>query len=385
MHPVVAEEPGITVSLTSYEYIDQQEAWEECLARLWSEPVVAVDLEANSLYAYREQVCLLQLSIPEHDYIVDPLADLDLSGFGSLLENEKVEKVFHASEYDLMLLKRDHDWNLHGLFDTMWAARILGFKNMGLAWFLREFYGVELAKKFQKANWGARPLGDELLTYAQADTHYLLDLRDELGRRLEASGHMAEAREIFAHQCEVRLPDQEFSPDGFWSLRGARTLAPHQQAVLQALYVFRDEEARRRNLPVFKVLNNDALTGMATELPASRKALASIRGLGVRSIDRYGDRLLAVIQSARTAPPPARPRRKKRNDPKAIDRFERLAQWRRDRAQARGVESDVILSRETLWDIARGNPNTLDDLARIPGIGPCRLSLHGESILGELA
>jgi len=326
-----------------------------------------VDLEANSLYVYRESVCLLQLTVEGKDFIVDPLAGVDLSGFGELLADERVEKVFHASEYDLMLLKRDYGWELSNLFDTMWAARILGHKNMGLAGFLREFYDVAVSKKHQKANWGLRPLSSDMLHYAQTDTHYLLRLRDELAASLEEVDRMTEAREIFAGLCNVKLPDQEFTPDGFWTVRGARALEPRQQAVLKALYVFRDEEARRRDLPAFKVFNNDALIGMATALPDTKERLADVRGIGVRNHERYCARLLEVITAARAA-----------------DRFERLSQWRRDRALARGVESDVILSRETMWDIARGNPNSLDELARIPGIGPCRLQLHGESILGEL-
>ncbi|MCF6285219.1 MAG: HRDC domain-containing protein, partial [Candidatus Hydrogenedentes bacterium] len=344
------------MSSTKCEYIDTQSAWDTCLGLLNRESMVAVDLEANSLYVYREQVCLIQLSIPGNDFIVDPLADIDLSEFGALLANDAIEKVFHACEYDLMLLKRDYDWDLRNLFDTMWAARILGYKHMGLAWFLREFYDVEVSKKYQKANWGARPLTPELLAYAQGDTHHLLALRGALAAHLEEAGKTVEAQEIFVHQCAVRLPDQDFSPDGFWSIKGARALTPQQQSVLKALYVFRDEEARRRNQPAFKVLNNEALTGMATALPKTKKELSTVRGIGPRNNDRYGSRLLEILRDAPKGPAPERPKRKKRPEPGVTDRFERLSNWRRDRALARGVESEVILARETLWGIARGNP-----------------------------
>lgn len=367
-----------------FEYIDTQEGWDRCVTRFEAEPAVAIDLEANSLFAYREQVCLLQFSIADRDYIVDPLAGLNLDRLGDLLANPAVEKVFHASEYDMMLLKRDHDWSIVNLFDTMWAARILGYKNMGLAWFLQEFYGVKLSKKHQKANWALRPLTPDMLAYAQADTHYLLRLRDVLRDRLQEAGRLDEASEIFAEQCRVRLPDQTFDPDGFWGLRGARHLTPAQLAILQALYLFRDEEGRRRDLPVFKVLNNEALLNMAREAPKTRKALAAIHGVGPRNADRYGDQLLRIIREARKAPPPERPARKKRQDQGIIDRFERLSQWRKERAVARGVESDVILSRETMWSIARSNPDSLDALARVDGMGPQRMNQHGEQILSEL-
>ena len=372
------------VTLPDFEYIDTQGGWDSCIETFNNEPMVAIDLEANSLFAYREQVCLLQFSTVHRDYIVDPLAGLDLSGLGVLLANERVEKIFHACEYDLMLLKRDHDWTLRNLFDTMWAARILGYKNMGLAWFLREYYEVELSKKHQKANWAMRPLSEEMLAYARADTHYLLRLRHDLAAKLEEAGLMEAAREIFAEQCAVRLPDQTFDPDGFWALRGARLLTPAQQSVLKALYIFRDEEARRRDQPVFKVLNNDALIAMARENPKTKKALAAIRGVGPRNVERYGAHLLRVIHEARRGATPERPARKQRQEQGIIDRFERLSQWRRNRAIARGVESDVIISRETMWSIARENPDSLADLAEIDGMGPQRLQQHGPAILTEL-
>ena len=372
------------MTLASCEYIDTQAAWDRCIDLFLVEPAVAIDLEANSLFAYREQVCLLQFSTAAGDYIVDPLAGIDLSRLGDLLANPQVEKIFHASEYDMILLKRDHDWHIRNLFDTMWAARILGYKNMGLAWFLREFYGVEVSKKYQKANWAARPLSADLLAYAQTDTHYLLRLRHDFVALLEEAGCMAEAREIFAHQSEVRLPEQGFDPDGFWALRGARDLSSGQMAVLKALYHFRDDEARRRNQPAFKVLNNEALVAMAKESPQTEEALAAIRGIGPRNLERYGAQLLRAIRKAVLEPPPQRPARKPRQEPGVLERFERLSQWRKGRAVARGVESDVIISRETMWSIARDNPNSLDDLGRISGIGPQRLNLHGADILGEL-
>jgi len=372
------------VTLAPCEYIDTQAGWDRCVALFHQEPAVAIDLEANSLFAYREQVCLLQFSTALADYIVDPLAGIDLAALGDLLADPNVEKIFHASEYDLMLLKRDHEWVIRNLFDTMWAARILGFKNMGLAWFLREFYGVEVSKKYQKANWAARPLSPDLLAYAQTDTHYLLRLRDDLSALLEEAGCMDEAREIFAHQAEARLPGQSFDPDGFWAIRGARDLSPEQLAVLRSLYFFRDDEAKRRNQPAFKVINNEALISMAKECPKTDQALAAIRGIGPRNLERYGAQLLRVIRNAKKDPPPQRPARKPRQDPRVLDRYERLSQWRKERAVARGVESDVIISRETMWSIARDNPNSLDALARINGIGPQRLNLHGEDILGEL-
>lgn len=349
------------------------------------QPRVAMDLEANSLYAYRERICLVQVSIPGRDFIVDPLAGFALDGLGELLANPAIEKVFHASEYDLILFKREHGWEVCHLFDTMWAARILGYSNMGLAWFLQEFYGVTLSKKHQKANWAQRPLEDALLEYARMDTHYLLPLRDRLAEKLEEEGRMQEAREIFGTECKVRVPERSFDPEGYWSLPGAQHMRPRTLAILRELYHLREQEAKRRDQPVFKVLSNQTLSDLAQHAPHNLADLQKISGITARVADRLGPRLLRAIERGRKAPLPQRPARRPRRDPKVVDRYERLWQWRKAEAQARRVESDVILRRDALWEIAAAKPESLDDLARVALLGPVRLGLYGASILAQIA
>ena len=164
--------------------VQDEATWQACLETLHGQPRLAIDLEANSLHAYREEICLVQISVPGHDYIVDPLADISFEALRPLLAAPEVEKVFHASEYDLILLKRMKDWDLVNLFDTMWAGRVLGYQQMGLAWFLNNFYDVSMSKKYQKLDWKRRPLEENALLYAQTDTHYLLRLRDQLEEEL---------------------------------------------------------------------------------------------------------------------------------------------------------------------------------------------------------
>ena len=230
-----------------------------CLERLQAEPRLAIDLEANSMHAYREEVCLIQISIPSQDYIIDPLKVPDLSGLGHIVENPHIEKVFHAAEYDLMLLKRQFDWQLHYLFDTMWAARILGYQRYGLASMLETVYGIKLDKRYQKSNWCKRPLTPEQLAYAQLDTHHLLSLRDHLEKELISAGRLEEASETFAEQTHVKLSNNDFNPDDFWSISGALDLTRQQQAVLKALAIYRDQEAHQRNRPLFKVFHDKTL------------------------------------------------------------------------------------------------------------------------------
>ncbi len=112
-----------------------------------------MDTESNSLHAYRERVCLLQFSTAQRDYVLDPLAVADLAALGSILQDARIEKVFHAAEYDILCLRRDYGFDFANIFDTMQAGRILGRKLAGLDRLLEDKLGLTVSKRFQKADW----------------------------------------------------------------------------------------------------------------------------------------------------------------------------------------------------------------------------------------
>lgn len=372
------------MSLPPYELITDPTAWAYCVARLQIESRLAIDLEANSMHAYREEVCLIQISVLNQDYIVDPLSDIDLAPFGDLLADPDVEKVFHAAEYDLFLMKRQFGWEMRNLFDTLWAARILGHQRYSLANLLDKFYGVKLNKRYQKSNWCKRPLSSAQLSYAQYDTHYLLRLRDDLAAELAEAGRVEEAEEIFAEQTDVEPPDISFDPDSFWSIRGARKLSRRQQAILKALTIYRDKEARRRDRPHFKVLGDRTLMELARRAPRRKEELSRVHGMSRGQMRRYGRDLLRVIDKARRHDPPRRPRRNRRPPDDVLHRYDLLHQWRKERGRERGVESDVIVSKDALWEMARRNPQTVEALREIEGIGDWRRQAYGEEIVALL-
>lgn len=372
------------MKLPPHRLITTPQEWQEGLEKLQAEPRLAIDLEANSMHAYREQVCLIQISIPRQDYIIDPLAKVDLSGLGSLIANPAVEKVFHAAEYDLTLIKRQYGWELNNLFDTMWAARILGYSRYGLAHLLKRLYDVRLNKRFQKSNWCKRPLSPAQLIYAQLDTHYLLQLRDHLDTELKAAGREREAQEIFKEQTRVKLSNNKFDPDEFWSISGAYDLNRQQQALLRELTIYRDQVAQRRNQPLFKIFSDRTLLELAQAAPNRLEQLRQIHGMSDGQIRRYGRHLMQVIEIGKQTAPPTYPKRNKRPPEPVSNRYEKLHTWRKSRAQLRGVESDVIISRDALWKIAEANPQTVGELAQIDFVGAWRSQLYGDEILDVL-
>lgn len=373
-----------TTPLPPHIFVDNAAAWQTCLVQLQTAPRIAIDLEANSMFAYREQICLMQISLPDQDYIVDPLDDLDFAPLGKLIADPAIEKILHAAEYDLILMKRQFGWQLHNLFDTMWAARVLGYSRYGLANLLEELFDVRLDKRYQKSNWCRRPLTEPQLVYAQHDTHHLFRLRDHLAAELVANGRDVEAREIFEEQTHVRLPDDSFDPNAFWYLNGTRDLPRSHIAMLKELYLFRDQEARKRDLPLFKVINDRTLLALAESAPRSMAALSNVHGMTPGQVRRYGRGILSAIERGRGEPMPRTPRRGERQPDVVVDRYDRLHTWRKLRAQKRGVESDVILSREALWEIAHANPQSIEELQALSKMGDWRCQTYGEDILGIL-
>ncbi len=372
------------MKLPPYKLITTQSDWRLCLEKLQAEPRLAIDLEANSMHAYREEVCLIQITIPGQDYIIDPLGVSDLSGLGDIVQNPQVEKVFHAAEYDLTLLKRQFGWQLQNLFDTMWAARILGYPRYGLASMLETVYGIILDKRHQKSNWCKRPLSPEQLVYAQLDTHHLLQLRDHLEAELIAANRLEEAAETFVEQTHVKLSNNEFDPDDFWSISGAFDLTRQQQAVLKALSIYRNQEAQQRNQPLFKIFHDKTLIELAQVSPTSLSALRDVYGMSAGQTRRYGRQLLHVVGEGLQAPHPAYPPRSQRPPEAAMNRYDRLHTWRKNAATQRGVESDVIISRDALWAIALQNPQTEAELQQIEEVGEWRGKAYAQDILSVL-
>jgi ribonuclease D len=351
------------------------------LEAISDEPVVAVDTESNSLHAYQEQVCLIQFSIPHADYLLDPLAELDLSSLGPFFANAGTQKVFHAAEYDVMCLKRDFGFRFANLFDTMWAARILGWPRIGLGALLQELFDVHTKKRYQRYNWGRRPLDQEALTYACVDTHFLLPLRRLQASALAEKGRQEEAQEMFDQVARSEPACHTFDPQDFWRIKGAFDLSTREQSILRELYIWRDREARRVNRPLFKVLSDRALVALARARPRSLKKLTKVDGVNEYHAHRFGKRILRAIDQGKRARPPSPPAPPPRRSREELDRFEALRTWRKGVAIERGVDPDVVISNATLWALAEHTPQRLDELHAIDGIGPWKRKTYGEAIL----
>ncbi|KAF0108572.1 MAG: ribonuclease D [Anaerolineaceae bacterium] len=359
------------------------------VADLARQPRLAVDTESNSLHAYREQVCLIQFSTPDTDYLVDPLILADLSPLAPIFSDPKIEKVFHAVEYDLVGLKRDFGFEIVSLFDTMQSARILGYPQVGLDALLGLKFGLKVDKRFQKADWGQRPLPPDRLNYARLDTRHLLPLRDLLQVELEAAGRWDLAREEFIRLAQPNGNGRpEASPralsraEAWQRVANTQKFTGPQLAVLKELCDWREIAASRMDRPPFKVVDDKRLTAIALTAPESTRALDEF--LTPHQARRFGTEILRAVARGRRAAPLERPCTARPNGAFLL-RMDLLNQWRKHSAQKLHIESDLILPRGWMHAIAEKNPQTVEELAALMPASPWRLEKFGEEILKTIA
>ncbi len=356
----------------------------DMVRRLRREPRLALDTESNSLFAYQEQVCLIQFSIPDADYLVDPLILKDLSSLDPILRDVAIEKVLHGAEYDVLCLARDFDFRVQNLLDTRVASRTLGWPKSGLGDLIEQVFGVKVNKRFQRANWGQRPLSQEMLDYARLDSHFLLPLRETLVQGLEEMGRWDECQELCRHMSDPPQWENGFDPFGFWRITHARDLSRQQMAILRELYLFRDQEARRLDRPPFKIMGDQVLMAIARAKPGDGTSLSEVQGAPRKLTQRYGTKLLKAVERGLKAPPPRRPRMRGLDEHAQL-RFEALREWRKKVARKRKLESDLILPRDLMLSLAQDPPKNLGQLQKRMAPLEWRFQTYGRDILKTLS
>lgn len=371
--------------MSNYQLIRTAQQLNQLIVELRQKDCIAVDTESDSLYSYFEKVCLLQISTETENYIIDPLA-VNICAIGEIFASPKVEKIFHAAEFDILSLNRDYGFEFENLFDTMIAAKILGWEKIGLGNILKTRFSIKTNKQFQQYNWGKRPIDPQALTYAYGDTAYLHQLRALQIKLLSQNKRLKEARAAFNRQKTLRSTPKEFNPSQFWKIKNAKYLEPDAQALLQALFVFRDDYARHVDMPVFKIMSDATLVSLAENPPRDFSTLKKTKGINRKLLKRHGQKFLNVLL-AKHAPPQPQRRNGNGQTMHGADwsRYEHLRSWRNELAENRGVDPDVILPNGTLKAIARANPRNIDQLQKKKLLGAWQFETYAHTIIKELA
>ncbi len=338
-----------------YEYVVESEALRRAAEVLGRCRVIGLDTEGDSLYHYQERICLVQLTGGGMNWVVDPLAMADLTPLAPVLADPEVLKILHGADYDLVCLKRDFGLSVRPIFDTAVAARALGIARFSLGDLLKRSFDVTLDKRYQKADWSQRPLPQPLLDYAAADTRYLPDLYEVLRKELEARGRLEMVEEESERLTRREWTGRAFEPDDFLRIKGVRPLPPEGQRVARALAVARDQEARRLDQPLFKVLAAHDLIRLAQAMPKTPEDLARLFPRASHPIRRQARFWLGAIAQGiadRSPLPAGQPTSPKpRLSPAQRALLARLQAWRNDQAKTEGVEPAMVLTMEELMSV----------------------------------
>ena len=316
---------------------------------------VALDTEADSLHCYREKLCLLQISVPAaanangHDeFIVDPLAGVDLEPLRRALEPREI--VLHGADYDLRMLRRGLNFTAHRIFDTLIAARLLGIREFSLAALLKRYFGLELPKGSQKANWAKRPLPARMAEYAINDVRYLLPLAE----KLEAELDRIQRRDWLRQSCERAIEQAAVArvrnQDELWRVRGTGSLHGRPAAVLRALWQWREREAEMAERPPFHILQNEKLVNAAVSFAAG--SVPDYKHFSHRRRRAFREAARSALQAPESEWPVLHRRFGTRRTADTVRRTEELRRRRDKSAEELGLEPSFIAPRSTLEAIA---------------------------------
>jgi ribonuclease D len=312
---------------------------------------VAVDTEADSLHAYPEKVCLIQISTVAGDELVDPLARIDINPMLDALTGH--ELIMHGADYDLRLLCKHHKFIPSAVFDTMLAGRLLGLRQFGLSHLVEQYLGVKLEKGAQKANWALRPLTERMERYARNDTHHLKPLADKLKSELEAKGRLGWHQESCASLVKECSIDRPSDSNLVWRIKGCHLLGRPALAVLRELWKWREEEAVMSNKPPFFVLSHQGLVDIA-EAAGTRRPVAPL--LPRHLSDRRRNGLISAVDRGLGVAPADHPEILRSVGRRANEaekrRFAELQKKRDARAEALGIDATLIASRAVMSDLA---------------------------------
>ena len=321
---------------------------EALVAALPASPWLAIDTEADSLHAYPEKLCLIQISHSGGDVLVDPLSPASLAPLLAHLSAR--ELILHGADFDLRLLRRTRGFVARRVFDTAIAAQLLGRPRHGLRDLVRELLGVELQKGSQRADWARRPLSPQMLTYAVDDTRYLSPLRDQLDAQLHALGRQSWHREACARLVKTCSVPSAANPEA-WRLKGSAQLDPRGLAALRELWRWREAQARERDRPPYFVQSHEVLLEIAARAARGDLTLPAV----VKPRDRRG--LEEALARALALPDEALPVRESSPRPPRIARelqlrMEAVRARRDQRAADLAIDASLIATKSEIAALA---------------------------------
>ncbi len=372
----------------SYRLIRTAADLEQFAEGIRQEKIIAVDLEADSMFHYQEKVCLLQMAGNGENVVIDPLEVNDLSPLAPIFKDKRICKVLHGSDYDVRSLYRDFSIEINNLFDTQLASMFLGERETSLGAVVNRRFGIQLDKRYQKKDWSQRPLPNGMIEYAASDVFHLIPLSRMLMDELEAKQRLAWVKEECDNLSEVRAVENGNDPL-FLRFRGAGRLQRRNLAALEGLLQYRRELAIKKDRPLFKVFSNTALLTIATEMADTPQRMEAARCLSAKQIRIYGKTLAAVVKKASALASkdlPAYPRRRRPGvSPRVPERVKAIKAWRDRLADRLVLDPALLFNKALMTAIAIKKPADIQGLREIEGIRNWQMDAFGEDVLKVLS
>lgn len=349
---------------------------------------LAIDTEAASFHRYHDRVYLIQLSTPGQTVVIDPLGVGDLAAIGKILADPAIEKIFHDADYDLRLFHKEYGFTSRNLFDTRVAAQLLGEPGIGLGALLQKYFGLSPDKRFQRADWSARPLTPAMLEYAAGDTSQLHELREILRDKLVEMGRLDWAEEEFLLTERIRSAPPPEEGEGFFRLKGAKALDRRAMAVLRELYEWREATAAGLDRAAFRVMGNEVLFALAQQPVTTLEELSRVRGVGRDVTGRRAEEVVAAITRALALPDDQLPKvvRPPRRAPdlEYEARLDALKKVRNTMAEEYQLQPGVLCPNGILEGIAREQPRDAGALQSVPGMRQWQIREFGDRLIAAL-
>lgn len=349
------------------------------------QPTLGLDTEFVRERTFFPALGLIQVSDGSESFLVDPLAIKDLAPLADVLRHPRVVKILHSPSEDLEVFYHRFGELPRPIFDTQIAAALVGLGfGLGYRHLVRELFTVEIPKDETRTNWLRRPLTPAQKDYAALDVAYLPGLHTLLDERLRHLGRESWARE----ECEQIIDANRFLPDPetiYLKVRTARSMSRQELAVLRTLCSWREQEARRRDLPRNFVIHEAALPHLARQQPTSLEALSTIKAIHPNEIRRHGRTLVHLIERAGQLPLEALPPSPHR--PVDLSPFRGLIDELREAVAAVAAELDVpaelLASKKTVEDLVR-QALTRDEPSHAAVLGGWRRKAIGDRLLSIL-
>jgi len=321
-------------------------------------PYVTLDTEFLREQTYYPKLCLLQIAGPEEAVAVDSLAPgLELTPLLPLFDDEETVKVFHAGRQDLEIFLNLFDRLPRPLFDTQLAAAVCGFgEQVAYDTLVKRITGIGLDKASRFTDWSRRPLSERQLAYALADVVHLRPVYLALKEQLEESGRLPWIADDLAEMNDPGL--YRVDPQQAWRRLKTRSNDPKFLGRLKALAAWREEEARRRDIPRNRMIRDEQLQEIAAHAPEDSEALARTRGISNdMARGKLGQGLLAALAQAAPLSRDERPDRNERRDSNGVQGslIELLKVLQKLRAEEHGVAPRLIASAQEIEALASGD------------------------------